>query len=166
MKGTEHVWSLAFDEKKKAFTPPPAPKENCIESPRAGEASVYFDAPEQHLMSVAVGPDGIVYAGASDKAKLYKITGPGKASVLYDFDRTEVRAIAVNKKGEVFAIANEIKSGNTPPSRSKGEGTPAQPTSSAPKTKGARHAVQVLERRHARPIAGRQRRALHEPFAF
>ncbi len=85
---------------------------------------------------VWLGLDGIVYAGASDKAKLYKITGPGKASVLYDFDRTEVRAIAVNKKGEVFAIANEIKSGNTPPSRSKGEGTPAQPTRSAPNTKG------------------------------
>ena len=88
-------------------------------------------------MSVAVAPDGTVYAGASDKAKLYKITAPGKASVLYDFERTEVRAIAVNKQGEVFAIANEIKTGNQAPSRaSRTDGTPAAPASAAPKTKG------------------------------
>jgi hypothetical protein len=136
LKGTEHVWSVAFDEKRKALYAATGPEGKLYRITETGDAQVYFDAPEQQLMSVAVAPDGTVYAGASDKAKLYKITAPGKASVLYDFDRTEVRAIVVNKKGEVFAIANEIKSGNTPPSRSKGEGTPAQPTSAAPKTKG------------------------------
>ncbi|MEP7051612.1 MAG: hypothetical protein ABJB12_14720 [Pseudomonadota bacterium] len=136
LKGTEHVWSVAYDEKKKALFAATGPEGKLYRINEAGDAQVYFDAPEQHLMSVAVGPDGTVYAGASDKAKLYKITAPGKASVLYDFDRTEVRAIAVNRRGEVFAIANEIKAGNVAPSRSKGEGAPAQPASTAPKTKG------------------------------
>jgi hypothetical protein len=137
LKGTEHVWSVAFDEKKKVLYAATGPEGKLYRISETGDAQVYFDAPEQHLMSVAVAPDGTVYAGASDKAKLYKITAPGKASVLYDFDRTEVRAIVVNKKGEVFAIANEIKSGNTPPSRgNKSDGTPAQPNNAAPKTKG------------------------------
>jgi hypothetical protein len=137
LKGTEHVWQVAYDEKKKALFAATGPEGKLYRISETGDAQVYFDAPEQHLMSVAVAPDGTVYAGASDKAKLYKITAPGKASVLYDFDRTEVRAIAVNKRGEVFAIANEIKTGGQAPSRSKGgDGTPAAPTSAAPKTKG------------------------------
>src|SRR6185369_13832147 len=137
LKSTEHVWQVAYDEKKKALFAATGPEGKLYRITEAGEASVYFDAPEQHLMSVAIAQDGTVYAGASDKAKLYKITAPGKASVLYDFERTEVRAIAVNKQGEGFAIANEIKTGNQTPSRSnRTDGTPAAPTNTAPKTKG------------------------------
>jgi hypothetical protein len=98
---------------------------------------VYFDAEEQHLMSVAVGPDGTVYAGASDKAKLYKITGAGRGTVMHDFGRTEVRGIAIGTKGEVYAIANEIKAGSYAPSRKgKGVTAAAQPASPAPKNRG------------------------------
>jgi len=137
LKGTEHVWQVAYDEKKKALFAATGPEGKLYRISETGDAQVYFDAPEQHLMSVALAADGTVYAGASDKAKLYKITAPGKASVLYDFDRTEVRAIAVNKQGEVFAIANEIKTGNPAPSRAnRPDGTPAAPTSTTAKTKG------------------------------
>ena len=137
LKGTEHVWQVAYDEKKKALFAATGPEGKLYRISETGDAVVYFDAPEQHLMSVAVAPDGAVYAGASDKAKLYKISAPGKASVLYDFERTEVRAIAVNKQGEVFAIANEIKTGSQTPSRaSRTDGTPASPAGAAPKTKG------------------------------
>lgn len=135
LKGTEHVWQVAYDEKKKALFAATGPEGKLYRISETGDAQVYFDAPEQHLMSVAIAPDGTVYAGASDKAKLYKITGPGKASVLFDFERTEVRSIAINKRGEVFAIANEIKAGNVVPSR-RSEGTPAAPSNAAPKTKG------------------------------
>jgi hypothetical protein len=139
LKGTEHIWQVAFDEKRKALYAATGPEGKLYRISETGDAQVYFDAPEQHLMSVAVAPDGTVYAGASDKAKLYKISGPGKASVLYDFERTEVRAIAVNKQGEVFAIANEIKAGSQAPTRAgRGESgaAPAAPISGAPHTKG------------------------------
>lgn len=137
LKGTEHVWQVAFDPKAKVLYAATGPEGKLYRISETGEAQIYFDAVEQHLMSVAVAPDGTVYAGASDKAKLYKITAPGKASVLYDFERTEVRAIAVNKRGDVFAIANEIKAPGQPPSRSnRGDGTPAAPATSSPKTKG------------------------------
>src|SRR5450432_554654 len=135
LKGTEHVWQVAYDDKHKALYAATGPEGKLYRISESGDAQVYFDAPEQQLMSVAVAPDGTVYAGASDKAKLYKITAPGHASVLYDFGRTEVRAIAVSKKGDVFAIANEIKPGSQAPSR-HAEGSPAQPTNTAPKTKG------------------------------
>src|SRR5690606_21690149 len=71
---------------------------------------VYFDAPQSHLMSVAVG-GGRVYAGSSGDARLYEVKGPGRASVLYDFSSTEVRDVQVGKDGSVFAIVNELNGG-------------------------------------------------------
>jgi hypothetical protein len=136
LKGAEHVWSVAYDAKAKVVYAGTGPEGKLFRITQTGDAQVYFDAPEQHLMSVAVAPDGTVYAGASDKAKLYKITAPGRASVLYDFARTEVRAIAVNQKGEVFAIANDIKSSSAAPVRARSADAPAQPSPPAGKTKG------------------------------
>jgi hypothetical protein len=136
LKGAEHVWSVAYDAKAKAVYAATGPEGKLFRISQTGDAQVYFDAPEQHLMSVAVAPDGTVYTGASDKAKLYKVTAPGRASVLFDFGRTEVRAIAVNQKGEVFAIANDIKSSSSAPSRSRGGDAPAQPSATGGKTKG------------------------------
>ena len=136
LKGAEHVWSVAYDAKAKVVYAGTGPEGKLFRITQTGDAQVYFDAPEQHLMSVAVAPDGTVYAGASDKAKLYKITAPGRASVLYDFARTEVRAIAVNQKGEVFAIANDIKSSSAAPVRARSADAPAQASPPAGKTKG------------------------------
>ena len=125
LAGAEHVWQVAFDPKTKSLFAATGPEGKLFRIDEQGTAQVYFDAPEEHLMSVAVGPDGTVYAGASDKAKLYRITGPGRATVLYDFARTEVRAIDVTDKGVVYAIANDIKSASFTPSR-KAVGSPAQ----------------------------------------
>lgn len=136
LKGVEHVWSVAYDAKAKVVYAATGPEGKLFRVTAAGDAQVYFDAPEQHLMSVAVGPDGTVYAGASDRAKLYKVAGPGRASVLHDFARTEVRAIAVSQKGEVFAIANDIKSSANAPARARAADQPAQSTPPVGKTKG------------------------------
>jgi hypothetical protein len=110
LKGTEHVWQVAYDDKHKVLYAATGPEGKLYRISESGDAQVY-------------------------KAKLYKITAPGHASVLYDFGRTEVRAIAISKKGDVFAIANEIKPGSQAPAR-HAEGTPAQPANTAPKSKG------------------------------
>jgi hypothetical protein len=135
LEGAEHVWQVAYDAKTKSLFAATGPEGKLFRVDQAGTAQVYFDAPEQHLMSVAVAPDGTVYAGASDKAKLYKLTGPGRASVLYDFGRTEVRSIAVSAKGDVYATANDVKPGTYTPSRKSGTSA-ASPAAKPPKTTG------------------------------
>jgi hypothetical protein len=137
LPGAEHVWQVAFDKKSNSVFAATGPDGKLFRIDQNGTQQLHFDAPEQHLMSVAVAPDGTVFAGASDKAKLYKLTAPGRATVLFDFARTEVRAIAVGKGGEVFAIANEIQAGSYAPSRKgKAATSPAGPVSKPPKTKG------------------------------
>lgn len=135
LEGAEHVWQLAYDAKTGSLFAATGPEGKLFRIDQKGTAQVYFDAPEQHLMSVAVAPDGAVYAGASDKAKLYKVAGPGRATVLYDFGRTEVRAIVVGDKGDVFAVANEVKPGTYTPSR-KGGTSAASPAAKPPKSTG------------------------------
>jgi hypothetical protein len=138
LKGAEHIWQVAYDPKTQSVFAATGPEGKLWRIGQDGQAQVYFDAEEEHLMSVAVAPDGTVYSGASNKAKLYKISGPGRASVLHDFGRTEVRAIAIGRKGEVYAIANEIQSGAEPPKRpARGQGaTAAGPAPAPPKAKG------------------------------
>jgi hypothetical protein len=137
LDGVEHIWQVAFDKKTNSVFAATGPEGKLFRVDQNGTAQVYFDAAEQHLMSVAIAPDGTVYTGASDKAKLYKLTGPGRASVLFDFGRTEVRGIEVGKGGEVYAIANEIQTGSYAPTRKgKTPTQPAGPIAKPPKTKG------------------------------
>jgi hypothetical protein len=137
LPGVEHVWALGFDESAQVLYAATGPEGKLFRIDRAGKAQVYFDAEEQHLMSLALvsrrNGGSVVYAGASDKAKLYEVRAPGRASVLYDFGRTEVRAIVANPRGEIFAIANDIKGGSIPSRDDDGGDSGA---SSPPKTTG------------------------------
>src|SRR5664280_1880527 len=132
----EHIWQLAFDARRAVLYAATGPTGKLFRITHDGRAEVEFDAPEEHLMSVAVMPDGTVVAGSSDKAKLYHVTGPGRATVMYDFGRTEVRAIVVAERGDVYAIANDIRTSSTSMSRSKSVDFPAAPASTLSKIKG------------------------------
>lgn len=136
LPGVEHVWQLAFDEKRGVLYAATGPQGKLFRIGKDGRANVEFDAPEEHLMSLALMPDGTVVTGTSDKAKLYHVTGPGRATVLYDFGRTEVRAIAVSSHGDVYAIANDVKTSTTVVSRAKSSENPAGPSSSSSKVRG------------------------------
>ena len=136
LPGVEHIWQLAFDPKRATLFAATGPKGKLFRLSRDGRADVEFDAPEEHLMSVAVMPDGSLVTGSSDKAKLYHITGPGRSMVMYDFGRTEVRAIAVSARGDVYAIANDIRTSTTSLSRAKATDSPAAPVMSTSKVKG------------------------------
>jgi hypothetical protein len=136
LKDTEHVWALAFDSKTSSLYAATGPEGKLFRIDRDGRASVYFDAEEQHLVSVAVSEAGVVYAGAGDKGKLYAVSAPGRARVLYDFGTTEVRSIVVGKEGSVFAIANELKAPRQPPRRSTSSDATAVPQRSQPAATG------------------------------
>lgn len=113
LDGVEHVWQLDFDSKAQVLYAATGPEGRLFRIEQSGKSSVYFDAEEQHLVSVLASraKPGRVYAGASDRAKLYAIGRAGSASVVHDFGVTEVRAIAENPQGDLFAIANEIEPG-------------------------------------------------------
>ncbi len=138
LEGAGHIWRLAFDARRGVLYAATGPDGKLWRITKDGKAEVYFDAPEQHLVSLAVAADGTVYAGSSDKARLYKITAPGRASVLYDFTATEVREIALAPNGELYAIANEISAGGVASAAKSAAGPSSAGASSSgpPSTKG------------------------------
>ena len=134
--GTEDIWSLAFDPKAKVLYAATGPDGKLFRVDQAGKAQVYFDSDEPHLVSVALGEDGNVYAGSNGKALLYKITGPGRASVLYDFDGDDVKAIAAGKGGVLYAIANKYSDAFASPKRNKTGPPSPQPAKAGKPGKG------------------------------
>ncbi|HEY5954985.1 MAG TPA: hypothetical protein VIV60_00480, partial [Polyangiaceae bacterium] len=138
LKDIEHVWQLAFDKKNGALYAATGPDGKLLRIEKDGRSSVQFDAPESHLISLAILPDGAVAVGSSDKAKLYRVDGPSHATTLYDFGRTEVRAITVNAQGDLYAIANDIKSTAALSSARTGssENSSNSPSPSSSKVKG------------------------------
>jgi hypothetical protein len=140
LPGVEDIWGLAFDAKAQALYAATGPDGKLYRIDRQGKAQVYFDSKEPHLMSVAVGDDGTVYAGSTGKALLFKISGPGRGTVLQDFDADDVRAIAVAptaKGGAVYAIANKYSESFAAPKRSRtGPPTP-QPARAGKPGRGA-----------------------------
>lgn len=110
LKGAEHIWDMAFDEKSNTLYVATGPEGKLFRVTADGTAQVYYDAPQSHLVSVAAR-GGKVFTGSSGEARLYEVTGPGRARVLQDFSMTEVRDIAIAESGDVFAIANTLTGG-------------------------------------------------------
>lgn len=129
---TTHVWALAFDKAKTALFAATGPEGRVFRIDLSGKADVYYKSDETHLVSLAVGPGGEVYAGSSGKALLYKITGPGRATVLYDFPGEEVKALALAANGSLYAISNEYGEQPDVPRRTGSSGrAPAGPAATA-----------------------------------
>jgi hypothetical protein len=105
-----NIWALAYDVAKGALYAAVGPEGRVLRVGADGSSSVYFSTDEPNLVSLAVAPNGDLYAGSAGRGLLYRITGPGRASVVYDFPgdtATEVRAIAVAKSGALYVIDNE-----------------------------------------------------------
>ncbi|MEJ7729314.1 MAG: hypothetical protein WKG00_08865 [Polyangiaceae bacterium] len=115
--GIEDIWGLAFDAKAKVLYAATGPSGKLFRVDQGGKGQVYFDSDEPHLVSVAVGDDGAVYAGSNGKALLYKLSGPGRSAVLYDFDHDDVKAIVPIKGGGLYAIANKYTETFSSPKR-------------------------------------------------
>ncbi len=102
-----HVWALAAEPSGKGIYAATGPDGKLYFVSNKGDASVYFDSEETHLISLAVASNGDVLVGSSGKAILYRVHGANRARAVYDFPGEDVRALAISPKGFLFAIVNE-----------------------------------------------------------
>jgi hypothetical protein len=54
-------------------------------------------------LSVAIAPDGVVYAGSDGEGLIYRIARDGKASVVFDAPQSDVRTLLVAPDGTLYA---------------------------------------------------------------
>lgn len=127
---TSHVWALVLDRAGSGLFAATGPEGKIFRIEPNGSSSVYYRSTETNLVSLAMGEDGVLYAGTSGKGQLLQVSGPGRATVLGTFTGEEVKGIVVAKGGVVWAIANEYGEAPEPPRRSAAAArAPAGPAS-------------------------------------
>jgi len=103
-KAVPHIWALAVDGQGALYAAAGmGPKLLRI---RGGKIDTLFTSPVKsdiELLSVAVGPDGTVYAAAAPSGTLYRIGADGKAKPLYKGSDPYLWSLAVAADGSVFA---------------------------------------------------------------
>jgi hypothetical protein len=114
-----YVWSLAADPKGEAVYAGTGPKGRIYKLTPDGKASTFFTSRQDHILCVAVGPDGQVYAGSDRDGLVYRINARGKAFVLYQASQTEIRSIQVNDDcvyvGTSSPASSKRRGGNSSP---------------------------------------------------
>ncbi|MEC7520733.1 MAG: hypothetical protein VYE22_12745 [Myxococcota bacterium] len=105
--GVEHVWDLAWDGSRGLLFAATGPEGQVFAIDRQGSATLWWDSPASHVMSLALDGDGTLYAGTSDQAVVARLTGPGRAEIVHDFPGNEITALAV-RDGVLAVGANEF----------------------------------------------------------
>lgn len=105
--GVEHVWDLLWDPRRNVLFAATGPEGRVYAIDRRGRAQIWWDSGASHVMSLALGDEGAIYAGTSDEALVARITGPGRVSIVHDFDGNEITALAY-ADGVLAVGANEF----------------------------------------------------------
>jgi sugar lactone lactonase YvrE len=100
--GQKYVWALAFGDDGALYAGT-GDSGLIYRITNKGQGSVYYDAPEPHITSLAWQND--LYAGSSGNGLVYRIHGKD-AQVLYKTARQEIRGLVVDPNGVVYAAAN------------------------------------------------------------
>ena len=69
----------------------------------APKLDTVFSSDQPVVWSVALGPDGSLYAATGHRGRVYRIDRAGKGSLLWTAEQPEVFAIAVDRAGVVYA---------------------------------------------------------------
>jgi hypothetical protein len=104
-EGAEHVFALLWDGTRLFAGTGPTARVYAI-TPE-GDASIYYDGGPGHVMSLARGEDGSLFAGTDGRALLLRLRGAGQAEVVHDFPGNEVTAVAI-RDGILAVAANEF----------------------------------------------------------
>jgi sugar lactone lactonase YvrE len=72
----------------------------------APEMTPVFTSGQPAIWSVALAPDGSLYAGTGNRGRVYRIAPDGASSVVWTADQPEVFAVAVAPDGRVYAASS------------------------------------------------------------
>jgi hypothetical protein len=119
-----YVWSLAFDEETKTLYAGTGPKGRVYQVTPDGKASVFYATRQEHILCLALGPQGTLYAGTDKGGLVYRINRKGKGFVVYNAPQGEVRSLLVTPEG-VYAgtSAPSRRGGGSSASSAEGSGS-------------------------------------------
>lgn len=105
-KGVKHIWDLAYDAKRQMLFAATGPQGQVFGIKANGTAKVFLDTSMTHVMRLSIDK-GVLYAGTSDEAILYRILGPNQSEVVYDFPGDEITGLSA-RNGMLGVAINEF----------------------------------------------------------
>ncbi len=112
-----YVWCLAYDSPGQLLFAGTGPKGRIVQIAPEGKSKVFYTTKQDHILSLAIGPDRTLYAGTDKSGLVYRIDPRGKGFVLYSAPQAEVRSLLV--------LADGVYAATSSPTRRR---TPAGPT--------------------------------------
>ena len=134
-EGTEHVWALEWDGRKKRLIAATGPEGKLYSIDLKGRVEEVYDSEASHLLALAIDKDGTFYVGTSDEAQLLRVDPSGHAEVVYDFPGTEVTDIDL-RKGRLAVISNTFPAGSKSPIKKLKKASSAKSAKLRPKNLG------------------------------
>ncbi len=104
-----YIWDMIFHRGLKALVVGTGPEGQVITVTPKGKTKVFFDSNESHVLALAEGAGGNIFAGTSMRGVLFEFTAAGRVRNTWDLDENEVRTL-VFRKGSLYIGANKIKS--------------------------------------------------------
>lgn len=101
----KYLWALAQEPGGKLLVATGAPAAIYRVNPANASAKpeLLFRSGDQHIRSLAVAPDGTVYAGSDGAGIIYRIAPNGRAFGLYAAPKHEITALALDSAGNLYA---------------------------------------------------------------
>lgn len=104
-----YVWAMARAPKGDAFYAATGPHGRIYRVTPEGKFSVFYETRQDHVLCLAVGPDGMVYAGTDKTGRVYRIDPRGKGFVLHQTDQAEVRTLHLTEQALYIGTAGTKK---------------------------------------------------------
>jgi hypothetical protein len=108
----QYVWSLALESDGKTIFAGTGPKGRIYQVAPGGKAQVFYTTKQDHILALALGPNGMLYAGTDKGGLVYRIDRKGKGFVLYQAPQAEVRSLLVT--------ADSVYAGTSVPTKRRG----------------------------------------------
>ncbi|WP_231966818.1 fibronectin type III domain-containing protein [Terriglobus roseus] len=103
----KYLWSLALAKNGDLLIAAGAPATIFrvpLQSSNA-KPQLLFRSGDQHIRSLAVAPDGTIYAGSDGAGLIYRISPEGKPFALYAAPKHEITSLALDAAGNLYAAA-------------------------------------------------------------
>ncbi len=133
--GEPYVWSMAVDPKTGTLYAGTGPHGRIYKISPEGKGEVLYAAKQDHVLCVAVAPNGAVYAGMDKNGLVYHIDAKGKAFVLYQAAQAEIRTLKATTGALYVGTSAPTKRHNGAVAGASGSGVvTAELTTSKPET--------------------------------
>jgi hypothetical protein len=117
--GESYIWSLVYQPDTQLLFAATGPKGRILKVSLDGKFETFFNTKQEHVLCMAGGEGGMIYAGTDKRGLVYRIDAKGKGYVLFQAPQGEVRSL--------LATPEALYAGTSAPTRKRSNSSPNGP---------------------------------------